>query len=63
MNVSMEDMFTMKDLNPVDPYRRGLGQAEAVADEAELDEYAAKFQKISLERSNTGYSNCYSWWK
>lgn len=45
VNVSMDDMFTMKDLNPVDPYRRGLGQAEAVADEAELDEYAAKFQK------------------
>lgn len=45
MQVSVDDMFVMKDLNPVDPYRRGLGQAEAVADEAELDEYAAKFQK------------------
>lgn len=45
MEVPVDDMFVMKDLNPVDPYRRGLGQAEAVADEAELDEYAAKFQK------------------
>ena len=35
----------MKDLNPVDPFRRGLGQAEALADEIETDEYAAKFQK------------------
>lgn len=45
MQVPVDDVFLMKDLNPLDPYRRGLGQAEAVADEAELDEYAAKFQK------------------
>lgn len=45
MEVSVDDMFVMKDLNPLDPYRRGLGQAEAVADEVEIDEYAAKFQK------------------
>lgn len=45
MNVSVDDMFAQKDLNPVDPYRRGLGQAESVADEVEIDEYAAKFQK------------------
>lgn len=43
--IPVDDMFVIKDLNPLDPYRRGLGQAEAVADEAELDEYAAKFQK------------------
>lgn len=45
MNVSVDDMFVQKDLNPLDPYRRGLGQAESVADEVEIDEYAAKFQK------------------
>lgn len=45
MDVSVDDMFVMRDLNPLDPYRRGLGQAEAIADEIEIDEYAAKFQK------------------
>lgn len=45
MEVSVDDMFVMKDLNPLDPYKRGLGQAEAMADEIEIDEYAAKFQK------------------
>ena len=45
MEVSVDDMFVMKDLNPLDPYKRGLGQAEALADEIEIDEYAAKFQK------------------
>ena len=45
MQVSVDDMFVMKDLNPMDPFRRGLGQAEAIADEIEIDEYAAKFQK------------------
>lgn len=45
MPVSVDDMFVMKDLNPVDPFRRGLGQAEPLADEIETDEYAAKFQK------------------
>ncbi len=45
MEVSVDDMFVMKDLNPLNPYERGLGQAEALADEIEIDEYAAKFQK------------------
>ena len=45
MDVSVDDMFVMRDLNPLDPYRRGLGQAEAIADEIEINEYAAKFQK------------------
>lgn len=45
MQVSVDDMFVMKNLNPMDPFRRGLGQAEAIADEIEIDEYAAKFQK------------------
>ena len=45
MEVSVDDMFVMKDLNPLDPFKRGLGQSEALADEIETDEYAAKFQK------------------
>lgn len=45
MDVSVDDVFVMKDLNPLDPYKRGLGQAEPLADEIEIDEYAAKFQK------------------
>lgn len=45
MSVPVEDMFVMKQLNPLDPFMRGLGLAESVADEVEIDEYAAKFQK------------------
>lgn len=69
MQVSVDDMFVMKDLNPVDPYKRGLGQAEPIADEIEIDEYAAKFQKkfffndatpnliISMPGANEGQEN------
>lgn len=45
LDVSVEDMFVMKSLNPYDPFMRGLGAAESVADEVETDEYASKFQK------------------
>ncbi len=45
IQVSVDDMFVMKTPNPLDPFRRGLGQSEAIADEIEIDEYAAKFQK------------------
>ena len=45
LEVSVDDMFVMKELNPLDPFLRGLGQAEAIADEVEIDEYAAQFQK------------------
>ena len=45
LEVSVDDMFVMKDINPLDPFLRGLGQAEAIADEVEIDEYAAQFQK------------------
>jgi len=43
--IPVDDIFCMKELNPLDPYKRGLGAAEALADEIETDEYAAKFQK------------------
>lgn len=45
MTVPVDDMFVMKQLNPLDPFMRGLGIAESIADEVEIDEYAAKFQK------------------
>lgn len=45
MTVPVDDMFVMKQLNPYDPFMRGLGIAESIADEVEIDEYAAKFQK------------------
>lgn len=45
MSVDVDDMFVMKQLNPLDPFTRGLGIAESIADEVEIDEYAAKFQK------------------
>jgi HK97 family phage portal protein len=45
ITVPMADVFVMKDLNPLDPAGRGLGRAEALADEVEIDEFAAKFQK------------------
>ncbi len=45
MSVPVDDMFVMKHLNPLDPFLRGVGVAESIADEVEIDEYAAKFQK------------------
>lgn len=45
MEVSVDDMFIMKQLNPLNPFMRGLGVAESIADEIEIDEYAAQFQK------------------
>ena len=45
MTVPVDDIFVMKQLNPLDPFMRGLGVAESIADEVEIDEYAAKFQK------------------
>ncbi len=45
MSVPVDDMFIMKSLNPLNPFMRGLGPAESIADEVEIDEYAAKFQK------------------
>lgn len=45
MRVPVDDIFVMKQLNPLDPFMRGLGSAESIADEVEIDEYAAKFQK------------------
>ena len=43
--VPVADMFIVRQLNPLDPYGRGLGDAEPVADEIETDEYMAKWAK------------------
>lgn len=45
MAVPVEDMFIVRQLDPLDPYGRGLGDAEPVADEIETDEYMAKWAK------------------
>lgn len=45
MSIPVDDMFVMKNLNPINPFMRGLGTAESIADEVEIDEYAAQFQK------------------
>ncbi len=45
MTVPVEDMFVMKHLNPLDPFMRGLGVAESIADEVEIDEFSTQFQK------------------
>lgn len=45
MPIPAEDVFLTRQLNPLDPYGRGLGDAEAVADEIETDEYMAKWAK------------------
>ncbi len=43
--VPIQDMFVQKELDPLNPYGRGLGIAEAVADEIEADEQMTKYAK------------------
>lgn len=43
--IAEQDMCWFKDPDPVMPYARGTGMAQALSDELELDEYAAKFLK------------------
>lgn len=43
--IHVNDMFVQMELNPIDPYGRGLGQAQGIADEVEIDEYASAFEK------------------
>lgn len=42
--IPVDDIFCMKELNPLDPYKRGLGAAESLADEIETDEYGPRVQ-------------------
>lgn len=43
--VPISEVFVQKELNPLNPYRRGLGMAEAVVDEIETYEYMLKWAK------------------
>lgn len=45
ISIDIEDMVWMKEPNPINPYGRGRGRSECVADEMETDEYASKYQK------------------
>lgn len=40
-----EDVIFLRDMDPEQPYSRGTGIAEALGDELETDEYAARFVK------------------
>lgn len=41
-NIPASEILWMSDPNPANPYGRGIGLGQAIADEAEIDEYAAK---------------------
>lgn len=43
--VDGEDVIWFKNPNMTDPFGRGKGRSEAIGDELEADEYAAKYQK------------------
>lgn len=45
LNVPREDVVWFKDPDLLDPYGNGRGSAEAIGDEIESDEFAAKWQK------------------
>lgn len=45
IKVPVEDVISFKDIDLLDPYGRGRGVAEAIGDEVQSDEYAAKFAK------------------
>lgn len=40
-----ESVIWFKDIDPADPYGRGIGTAESLSDELETDEFAAQFLK------------------
>ncbi len=41
-DISAQDIIFFKDIDPLNPYERGAGAAEALADEINTDEFAAK---------------------
>ena len=45
LTVPQDDMVWFKDPDLLDPYANGRGASEAIADEIQSDEYAAKYQK------------------
>jgi len=45
VQVALNDVIHFRDPDPANPYMRGIGNAKALADELETDEYAAKHLK------------------
>jgi len=45
VNIAPEDMVWFTEPDPVNPYSRGLGNAQGIGDEVETDEYMAKWAK------------------
>lgn len=45
IKVPIEDVISFKDVDLLDPYGRGRGVTEAIGDEVQSDEFAAKFAK------------------
>lgn len=45
IRVPVEDVISFKDIDLLDPYGRGRGVAEAIGDEVQSDEFAAKYAK------------------
>jgi phage portal protein BeeE len=43
--IDSQDIFAIHDPDPYEPYKRGVGVAESLADELDSDEYAAQFVK------------------
>lgn len=43
--IPASEILWMCDPNPAQPYGRGVGLGQAISDEAEIDEYAAKFSR------------------
>jgi SPP1 gp7 family putative phage head morphogenesis protein len=49
--VPVEDVIYFKDVNPADPYGRGVGHARAVADELQANEAASRTIRTRLENN------------
>lgn len=59
VTIPIRDVFVLRDQNPLDPYSRGIGRAEAVADEVEAYEYASKFSKtVFFNNARPDYMIC-----
>ena len=48
IKVPVEDVISFKDIDLLDPYGRGHGVAEAIGDEVQSDEYAAKHCRANI---------------
>lgn len=53
MTVPIEDVFLVRQLNPLDPYGRGLGDAEAVRRDRDRRVHGEVGEEVLLERRHT----------